>query len=108
MEKRIYFLSYLRPVEDAGSHLSSLVAVIVYGELAQHDYVRLLFLRQLGEDLGDVYGLKGVHLVCRHLHVDPSVSPHGQGCPDGFLSRETDFTNFYTNREFFLDLQSDN
>ena len=79
------FSTDLRPVQQAGGHLRGLVAVVIDGEFAEHHHVGLLLGGELGQDLGDVERLEGVHLVCRHLHVDPAVSTHGQGCPDSLL-----------------------
>ena len=77
---------YLRPVQYAGRHLRCLVAVVINGEFAEHHNVGLLLLGELGEDLGHVEWLQGVHLVRGDLHVDSTVSTHGQSSPDGLLN----------------------
>ena len=64
----------LRPAEQGGEHLPGLVAVVVDRLLAEDDHAGLLFLGDLGEDLGDAERLD----LFVGLDEDRAVGAHRQ------------------------------
>ncbi len=71
----------LRPAEQRREHLAGLVVIVVDRLLAEDDQSRLLFVRDLREDLGDGQRLD----LLIGLDQDRAVGAHGERGAQRFL-----------------------